>query len=494
MSVSKEDPEVNDEKTVGEESDDIQLLTTHNEKWNILVQEKIKRLNILLVFSGMIIILLACSFLNTDPPQPPKYDPPKYDPPQVWEEIYRCPDLTTLKGKYKEAYVFLYCSRNDPKVDVYYDMMSITIYKIQAMSKVPRDIVILTCPFTSFTKFETLRRLAGVILAPVETLAIPQFIFRNESRDSPTRLHGWKLIGWERVLMLDSDVYLWENWEDIWDEPVAQIRTAPPANSSYTLNSTYLGVKVQDLYPMAYAASIDHCDYRNSLAMDKINSGVSLFTPSLLHYKILIDAAYNVSYNFSELEQSVIDYTYRTKGALPFGRLDVIYNFWTLTNPPIDPKIKGKLLHIKLWQERWDGIEVIRDEYHQTQKDARTKTLLIETPHPDSRDLSVFFSEKVLVTSYKTNITLVIGQTWFDPNSTFYALATSDLFDRPSAERIIQASLSSNSTLNYSKGLYNMLTFNNLQPNSTYNIHYLNKWEQENKTTNIYHVQYFTTK
>jgi hypothetical protein len=448
-------------------------LVVHKRK--IEITPKVKKY--LLILAGCLIMIILVSLSSGDNLSG---DNSLYQ--QPWTTLYSCPDVTTLKGKHKEATVFTYCSRGNPDPDNYYDMMRTDIHKIMHQEKVPRDIIVFVCPYVPFARVETLKRI-GVIVVPAESLEIPQLVFREPSRDSPLRLHAWKLIGWERILLMDSDIYLTDKWQDIWDEPEAQI-VKYPKNPAFPADASYLGVKVGDLYPFAFAATVDDVALEYWTFYDKFNSGVAVFTPHLLHYQLLINAAYDASHDFQELEQSVINFVYHSKGALPWGRLDVVYNYWPLYNP-YDPN--AKFYHCKLWEGNIQGIEELTNKWNKTFMDMKAETLIIK----DTIDeFPTMLSPRVSVTSSKTTISILMNIQSPDPNLIYYALATNDLWDRPTHEKLEEA-VASNPNFTHKKGS-NFFEFRNLQKNTKYNIHY---YAAVNSIkTPIYHIQYKTQK
>jgi hypothetical protein len=405
----------------------------------------------------------------------------------VWTESYCLRDVTSYKGNNKEAYAFFFCSRNDDNPDNYFEMMLVDIYKVNKLQKVPRDIIIVACTLVSFAKIETLKRL-GTIVVLVEHLEIPHRLFQPNSIDSATRIHAWKLIGWDRILLLDTDVYMADTFEQIWDEPAAQIITTPPSRVS--LNDTYLGVKVADLYPYAAGAVIDMSNLRRWTAEDKFNSGVFMIKPSLAHFKIIMETAYKASLKFEELEQSLFNYVYHSSRSLPWKKLDHGYNFYPIVNPYMPDY---KYIHWKFWNNNNKGAELAVANWKDYVKESKMHTIF----HYPPNEPAPLIQDRLLMTSTNHMIAVIVGLQIYNPKITFgdislYALATCDIMDTPNAYRIREAS-NSNSSFKYTQG-DNIFQINNLTADTTYLIYYFAESKSGSRQSEIYHTQYTTQK
>lgn len=390
------------------------------------------------------------------------------------------PDITSIHGKHKEAYGFLLCTRpeGDHELQMNYEALKVSIYrlqKIQENKKIQRDVIVAVCQHTTQSQYHSLKNL-NIILIPVRTINPPSTVLYKRWIDNYTKFVFWKMINWDRILVMDIDIYFTKDFVDVWDEPASQIKHSPPSEYLGSDN-TYLGYKIQDLYPYVHAATIDNSNWEKWLKVGKFNAGFYVMKPNLIHYDLLTDIAFNSSIHFEEMEQSCLNYVYNRTGAIPWSYFDELYNYF----PHNGKNSSIKAYHAKLWQDnppvQYEHLlHLFYDSYEQ-----------VKLHYPEI----AIKSSKVFV-AYESNF-ITISDLELTERGIVYAVASTNTTETIYSSQIRYNTDANGSHLPGTYSLYNdrpiSLTISGLVPNTMYNIYYLACSPNNSLISDIYYIE-----
>jgi alpha-N-acetylglucosamine transferase len=403
-------------------------------------------------------------------------DPPIY--------MYDFPDLTKVSGTNKEAYGFLLCTRRDADHEQQrnYDGLLVALHRISQIQQdlpVKRDVLVFVCQHVPQEQYLTIKSL-DVIVIPVRTLNPPVSVSYKRWRDNFTKLLFWKLIKWDRIVVMDIDIIFFKNFTSVWDEPAAQVRHLPP--SMLPPNTTYFGYDIQSLYPYLHAAAIDSSVWGIWKVADKFNAGFYVMKPNLHLFDLFLDATLISSITFPEMEQSLLNFVLnRTYSPVPWTELHVSYNFFPDLNDRLD---NVTVYHTKLWRnEREPKFQDLVDSWRESYKEITSKIStfpkLIDDVYTSSTSTSITIH----------NLQLNVGQ------GMLYGVASTNLTHIPSIEKIqagqdISGSAAASVSSVQISTLSSDIKYEGLEEGKIYNVYYYAHITQSpNSYTPIYYIQ-----
>jgi hypothetical protein len=285
------------------------------------------------------------------------------------------------------------------------------------------------------------------------------------------------LIQWDRILVMDIDIFFYDDFISIWNEPATQIIYDP---DPIWKNKEYLGFNVTYLYPYVHAAVVDTSEWEKGI-VDKFNTGLYIIKPNLYHFQLLMQVSLNTTLQFEEMEQSVLNYVYtkKNKGAIPWIELNETYNFYPDWNPKRNTSIKA--YHTKIWEDEfgpvYDNLIRLWDSYYVQMR--------IDFP-----EVIIFPNISYSVTT--TSVTLYNLQL-SKGKGEFHAISSENLNYKPSHKEITQQlAMSGTNVSGASSALVHAtnLTINGLKPQTKYNIYYFaNTTVPYAQYTNVFYLQ-----
>jgi hypothetical protein len=338
-----------------------------------------------------------------------------------------------------------------------------------------RDIIVLVCQHNSFEEYETLLGLEDIIVIPVQTINPPVKYSLKRWVDVFTRFNIMKLTNWNRVLIMDVDIFVVnDSFYQIWDEPATQIKNSPPLEYQ---DHTYMGVQVEDLYPFLHSAAIDTYDWEYNLGIHKYNAGLIILKPSLNIFGILMKISFDGVHDLIEVDQTAGNIVYNKDGAIPWDRFSELYNFFPDHNY-MDEKIKA--YHCKVWMNdpppRYKNIsDMWHNHYNEMKKNWQLPKPLIEPP------------KYLFVLSNQTSI-IIAGLKVISDQDVYYALVTTNIVDIPTAEQIKEANHASSVFMDNTI----TLIISGLMPDTVYVVHYYLYIAPLDKNSDLHYVQYST--
>jgi alpha-N-acetylglucosamine transferase len=387
----------------------------------------------------------------------------------VEHKEYTFPHPTEIKGKSKEAYAFSLCSRKLKEPDNYLEAGLAMMYRLRHEFKTKRDLILAICPYTPIDRYEmfkSLKDLLDIIVVPVEVISPPLHLGVERWLDACTKFVFFQMINWDRIIFLDLDLILLEGFEDIWNEPQTQLQLSPP--SKFDPESEYLGFKIKDLYPYIFAASIDSTIWKYYETVNKLNAGMFVMRPSLIHFELILRTAFNASYSFPETDQTMLNFIYKKEGPLPWQKLSHFYNYYPVVNRM---DAASKTYHYKLWEGAPAVMNNITGPWTQTYNNMK-------------RDFPLAIADTVIVQPNNTTLTLS-GLRVLKGPSIFYALLTTKPRIPISREEILKDP-------NVIVTKTSELTIGGLLPNKIYTIYYFGYYDFYKKYTQVYLFTHFT--
>jgi len=255
------------------------------------------------------------------------------------ERVYDLEDVFIMNSTNKEAYVFLLT--NDQEVATDYFMtfqalkLSITQIKdFQKDSKVDRDIIVLAGEEIPLWRLDELQKFGAMVIR-VRSL--------KHRSDDYLKLLLWKLVGRERLLFIDNNIFLnSKDFVNIWNENSIKTITKPKPDSKQPLKNIP-SQNVDKFYPYVFAAASDS-------KQGKFNSGLFMFKPSIRHHDYLMSL---LATNDNKGEQSLLNYAYSQDSPIPSSTIDQSYNL--LSAGKDSPVNSIKAVNAKLWTSEIDS-------------------------------------------------------------------------------------------------------------------------------------------
>jgi len=449
-----------------QDDEDVRFLDSSRNKRSLY---SIKKILFAVLALTMIILIFYLILLASSPP--PLRSDKSYVLPTSFYTTY--PDLTHIKGKYKEAYAFLLCSSrvdNAGSIHFYFEALLAFILRLKkAKADETRDIIVLACDFTYDFQFDIIRK-TGVILIPVEVVITERVPVISWWTYNFTKFYLWKLIFWDRILFLDIDLFCDDRLFNIWDDPATRLQTKPP--EGVDLDSVWYGQTVRSLYPYIEAYTYDTWS-PSSKGAESFNNGIFIFKPSLEHYNVLMNITYNYSIPLEVMEQTALNVAYSKKGPVPWTTFNETYNMATLVYKKADWIV---CYHGKLW---YGGLD---DELHvMWQKSYNELTTNFYNISIVSERSECLFANTSLTIS-KLRLTNSFG--------ILYYLITRDFTYYPTYEEIKDAYMKSASDyIPISEGnMMSSITIDNITANVNYRVfYYAETLSRFNPVTDIYY-------
>lgn len=453
-----------------QEDEDLQYLHPSTRKSYPISMKKA----LFLVFSILVLVVILVStyfFLYGDPAVI-KPDESYVVPPSFYTTY---PDITQIKGKYKEAYAFLLCSStidDAGSIHFYFESLLAFILKLKkAREDEIRDIIVLACDLTYDYQFDIIRK-TGVLLIPVKVVITERIPKISWWKYNFTKFYLWQLVFWDRILFLDIDLVCDDRLFNIWDDPATKLQTKPPAGID--LDSIWFGQTVRSLYPYIEAYTYDTWSPA-SKSIESFNNGIFIFKPSLEHYNILMNITYDYSLDLDVMEQTALNIAYSKKGPVPWTTFNETYNMASMIY-----KEKREWIvcyHGKLWHgEKDDPLHMMWVKGYEEMK-------------RDFYNISII-SEKQKCTT-KNGIIIINGLNLTQGTGILYYMITQNLEHFPTYEEIKASYLNTSSQefiiIPHGDKL-STITINNLAPNIDYRIFYFAEtFSRFNPMTNIYY-------
>jgi len=453
------------------EDEDLQYLHSSTSKRSIIPIKKARFLILSILAFAIIIIGIYIFFLRSAKGVPVTSDK-SYVLPTSFYTTY--PDLTHIKGKYKEAYAFLLCSNpidDAGSIHFYFESLLAFILRLKkARADETRDIIVLACDLTYGFQFDIIRK-TGVTLIPVEVIVTERVPRVAWWKYNFTKFHFWKLIFWDRILYLDTDLLCDDRLFNIWDDPATRLQTKPP--EGVDLDSVWYGQTVRSLYPYIEAYTYDTWD-PNSKNSEYFNAGISIFKPSLEHYNVLMNITYDYSIYLMVMEQSALAIAYSKDGPLPWTTFNETYNMASMIYKKADWIV---CYHGKLWHG---------------DKDDPLHMMWVKSYDEMKRD---FFNISIVSAKHtctiKNHLLIIDGLNLTHGIGVLYYMTTQNLDYFPTYEEIKDSYLN-NSAQNYTfvpqENKLSTFTIDNLAANTDYRVfYYAETFSRFNPLTDIYY-------
>lgn len=173
--------------------------------------------------------------------------------------------------------------------------------------------------------------------------------------DLMTKLRGWQLTQYKKVLFLDGDMILARPLDEVFTDPGATFAwsndTAESPDDEAPVPPEYLLATIPETNPNhEYPPNVENDDFKDP---NYFNAGFFLFAPSQqmydYYYSILsIENRFNMKY----AEQNLLNYAHRRGGKVPWRNLDLK---WNVRFPNKKDWEKGvHSLHDKWWKPHMD--------------------------------------------------------------------------------------------------------------------------------------------
>jgi alpha-N-acetylglucosamine transferase len=427
--------------------------------------------------------------------------------PDAWEKYYSFLDFSYVKGKNDEAYLAFFCTRDHTNWDPYYDMLRVLIYQLKMMKDSKRDIIIAICQFTPISIYETLRRL-DIMVIPVQSIPPPILYMSSRWLDDCIKFNFWKLLNYNRILILDLDLYLQDHFVEIWDEPASQIKYSPP--TEYGDEDTYMGFKIKSLYPYVYAGTIDSWILNRSLPIDKFNAGMQLLKPSLAHYHLIMQTVYNNSLIFAEVDQSILNLVYNITSPVAWSKLSYLYNYFPEYNPP-NEKVRAYHYKFLLNEHHISRSKVVSHKYKDLLFEKTTDLSELEDLWNKDYDKMISdtiiydplvnsnlpnISDYILISSQARSIT-ILNLEASNQEGYLYAVASTNILDCPTVNQIKDRFDASGTRVPGANatcidGQLTSITIDELAPSTSYMIYYCSFSTKTGQFSGVYYIYYNT--
>ncbi|KAG8528172.1 uncharacterized protein KY384_007089 [Bacidia gigantensis] len=222
--------------------------------------------------------------------------------------------------------------------------------KTKANASIP--LVVACTPRVKESKKERLAK-DGAMIVDVDYVENPEWItskngLQQRYMTQMTKLRIMQLTQFERVLYIDSDVYITDRMDGIFKDDSTKVQ-----ETNLDLIEDQDKGKVPKQY--AFAGQAQQHDWTHQYPPDPneplFGAGFFLFQPSLELFDYYMHLLYHEPPRFdaSMFEQNLMNYAHRRDGPMPWQDL---YYKWTTSFPTLDDLNAGaKSLHHKFWWE-----------------------------------------------------------------------------------------------------------------------------------------------